>query len=110
MLKRFYKDDIIETPYHRKIQADQHHALNYLIQSTASDLFLRRMLAVDKLLEGRKSYVAYCIHDSLVLDFSNDDREILMEIVERFSKTEIGDFKVNLSAGKDFGNMSSLHI
>jgi len=110
MLKKFYSDGIIETPYHRKIQADQHHALNYLIQSTTSDLFLRRMLAVDKLLEGRKSYVAYCIHDSLVLDFCDEDRDILMEIVKQFSKTEIGDFKINLSAGKDFGNMSSLQI
>jgi hypothetical protein len=110
MLKKFYINGTIETPYHRKIQADQHHALNYLIQSTASDLFLRRMVAIDELLEGRKSYVAYCIHDSLVLDFSSDDREILMEIVERFSKTEIGNFKVNLSAGKDFGNMRSLKV
>ena len=110
MLKKFYSDGIIETPYHRKIQVDQHHALNYLIQSTTSDLFLRRMLAVDKLLEGRKSYVAYCIHDSLILDFCNDDRNVLMEIVERFSESEIGKFKVNLNAGKDFGNMRSLQI
>ena len=51
MLKKFYNNDIIETPYHRKIQADQHHALNYLIQSTASDMFLRRMVEIDRMLE-----------------------------------------------------------
>ena len=110
ILKKYYYGGIIETPFGRKIEADEDKALNYLIQSTTSDLFLRQAILIDKMLEGRKSYVSYCIHDSLVLDFCDDDRDFLVEIIEKLSQTRLDTFKVNVSAGEDFGNMKKLEL
>jgi len=110
LLEKYYNNGIISTPFGREIEVDDSKALNYLIQSTSSDLFLRQLLLVDKKLEGRKSYIAYCIHDSLVLDFCDQDRDLFMGIIEEFSKTTLGKFKVNISAGKDFGNMKGLEF
>ena len=84
--------------------------MNYLIQSTTSDLFLRKVIEIDKLLEGKQSFVSYCIHDSLVLDFCDKDRDLLVGIIDNLSKTGLGTFKVNVSAGKHFGNMKKLEL
>ena len=45
------------------------------------------------------------IHDSLVLDFSLEDKKDLLEIIDVFSDTDLGKFKANVSIGKNFGNM-----
>ena len=105
-----YRDGIVENPYGRKIRSDDHHALNYLIQSTTSDILLRRMISLVEMLRGRKTHVAFSIHDSVVLDFCDQDRDIFMELVNEFSNTELGNFKANVSVGKDFGNMRNLVI
>lgn len=110
ILKKFYANNEINTPYGRTIAADDHHALNYLIQSTTSDMFLRRMIEIDQLLASRKSYVSFCIHDSLILDLSLEDKGIIHDIIKTFSETEMGTFKTNISVGKDFGNMGALYI
>jgi hypothetical protein len=93
ILQRWYKDGIITTPFGRKIEADQHHALNYLIQSTTSDLFMEQVLKIDKMLEGRRSDVAFTIHDSLVIDFDLEDMEI-----------------TNIAGGRNFGQMKEMDI
>jgi len=100
----------VQTLFNRFIAADKHHALNYIIQSTTSDLFLRRVLEVDKLLNETKSKIAFCIHDSLILDFSDDDRESLPDIIKTFSDTDFGTFKVNVQAGKNFGEMKEMKL
>ena len=105
-----HENGVVENPYGRKIESDDHHALNYLIQSTSSDILLRRMVSLADKLKGRKTHVAFSIHDSVILDFCDQDRDILMGLIKEFSKTELGDFKVNVSVGKDFGNMKALNI
>ena len=105
-----YANNIVVNPYERKINSDMHHALNYLIQSTTSDILLRRMIAISEKLKERKTFVAFSIHDSVILDFSDEDREILLSIIEEFSNTELGRFKANISVGKDFGNMRNLMV
>jgi DNA polymerase I-like protein with 3'-5' exonuclease and polymerase domains len=80
-------------------------ALTYIIQSTSSDLFLRKMIAIDKILKDRKTFISFSIHDSLVLDFSSEDNDILAKIVQEFSDTDLGKFKVNVKYGKNFKNM-----
>ena len=61
-------------------------------------------------MKGCKSYVAFPIHDSIVLDFSIEDREKLSGIIDIFSNTELGKFKVNISVGKNFGNLKKLEV
>ena len=105
LLNKYYHDGLIHTPFKRKIEVGEEKALNYLVQSTASDIFLRAVLKIHDLLKTRKTNIAFCIHDSVVIDLAKEDKPLLQEILDVFSKTCYGDFKVNLSLGKDFGTM-----
>lgn len=110
VLKKYWDGEQIHTFYGRIIAADKHHALNYIIQSTTSDLFLRRMIKVHEFLKDKKSSISFSIHDSLVIDFCDDERYMIPEVKKIFSDTELGSFKVNISAGKNFGDMKRLKI
>jgi hypothetical protein len=105
VLDKFYDGDVVENPFGRVMPVGEKNALNYLIQSTASDIFLRSMIRVDNLLKDSQSYIAFCVHDSLVLDMKKEEKDLLHRVVEAFSKTMFGDFKINISIGKDFGSM-----
>ena len=104
-LKQYWNGEEIINPFGRKIKADEFHALNALIQSTTSDIFLRRAIAVNKLLKGRNSFTMGLIHDSMVIDFDRNDKDVLDDLIEVFGNTELGQFKVNTSLGTHFGNM-----
>ena len=110
VVKKYFDGSHVSTFFGREIESDKHHALNYIIQSTTSDLFLDRVIDIFKLLKERKSFVSFFIHDSLVIDFSEDDKEILVKIKEIFSDTKLGKFKVNIAAGRNFGSMKKLKI
>jgi DNA polymerase I-like protein with 3'-5' exonuclease and polymerase domains len=92
------------------IKADEHHALNYILQSTAADLFFKQMNKVWKLLKNRKSKIVFCMHDSLVIDYCEEDNDILMKLKRAFSDTDLGNFVVNVSVGKNYGEMKKLSI
>lgn len=96
--------------FKRKIQCDDYHALNYLIQSTCADMVLDRMVSIYKLLEGRKSYVAFTLHDSVILDFASEDKELIMPIIEEYRNTKLGRFVTTVSAGKDLYNLKNINI
>jgi len=108
ILSNYYKDGKITTPFGRVIEADDFHALNYLIQGTASDVCLDRAIAIDKLLEGRKSFITAIIHDSILIDYNEEDRDLLKTLVQTYKKTLYGDFKVNVSVGPNYGEMKKL--
>ena len=106
--KKYWNGSHIVNPFGRLIEADEFHAVNYLVQSTTSDIFLRQVLEVNKLLEGRKSFITFMIHDSLVIDFSEEDRGLISSIHKIFSRTKFGDFLATVKAGKNFGEMKEL--
>jgi hypothetical protein len=105
IINNFWDGTKITNPFGRQIESDKFHALNFIVQSTTSDTFLRRAIAVNKLLEKRKSFTMGLIHDSMVIDFDKNDRDILEDLIEEFSNTDLGKFKVNTSLGTNFGNM-----
>jgi len=105
-LQKYWNGEEIKNPFGRIVQADEFHALNALIQSTTSDTFLRRAIAVNKLLKGRKSFTMGLIHDSMVIDFDRNDKDILDNLIKEFGDTDLGVFKVNTSVGTSFGNMA----
>jgi len=105
VIQKYWDGEQIVNPFGRKIPADNFHALNAIIQSTTSDTFLRRAIAVNKLLEGRKSFTMGLIHDSMVIDFDRNDKDILEDLIKEFGNTDLGIFKVNASLGTNFGNM-----
>jgi len=108
LLKKYFSDGKIINPFNREIEADDYHALNYLIQSTASDLFLEQVHKIYKILKKNKaeSYISILIHDSMVLDFAKKDYRLLEKIKEEFKNTRFGEFKLNIQVGKDLGTMS----
>ena len=110
ILGRYRLYDSVETLFKRKIKCDDFHAFNYLIQSTCADMVLDRMVAIYKLLEGRKSYVAFTLHDSVILDFASEDKDLIKTIIEEYKNTKLGNFKTTISAGKDLYNINKINL
>tara|TARA_R110000824_G_scaffold209531_8_gene395344 strand:+ start:1989 stop:3170 length:1182 start_codon:yes stop_codon:yes gene_type:complete len=107
ILKESYDGKNIETVFKRKIESDGFHALNYLIQSTASDLFLEQVYKVFELLKDKKSSVAMLIHDSMIIDFSKEDYQLLEEIKKMFMDTRFGEFKTGIKIGQNLLDLRS---
>jgi len=108
ILGRYYLYDSVTNLFKRKIKCDDYHAFNYLIQSTSADMVLDRMVAIYKLLKGRKSYVAFTLHDSIILDFSSEDKALIKPIIEEYRNTKLGRFVTTVSAGKDLYNLKNI--
>ena len=101
---------VVTTPFGRKLEASEHHAMNYLVQSTTADLVFDRMLAIRDLLKGKKSFIKFCLHDSVVIDLAHDERAEIKEIFKIFSETKLGNFKSSVAAGKNFGTLKDFNI
>lgn len=110
VVKKYFNDGQVNTFLSRVIPADEKHALNYIIQSTTSDLLLKRAIEVDKILSGTKSNIAFTLHDSLIIDLSLEDKGLLKEIINIFCQTELGNYVVNASAGRNFGDMRAIKV
>jgi len=107
VLDEWYRGGYIYTPYDRKILVDERKALNYLIQSSTADRVLARAVEIDEFLEGKKSFISHIVHDEIVIDMSDEDRESLVDIKQIFEKDN---FMANLNAGKDYFNFKELKI
>ena len=108
VVEKYFNGAHVKTVFDRKIEVDKRRALNYIVQSTTSDLFLDRLVRIYSMLSDRPSSVAFFIHDSLVIDLADSDKSLLPQIIEEFSNTKLGKFKANVSAGRDFGNMKEI--
>tara|TARA_R100001163_G_C5068082_1_gene207835 strand:+ start:5747 stop:6922 length:1176 start_codon:yes stop_codon:yes gene_type:complete len=106
VLDKYYDNGYISTPYGRKIKVEKRKALNYLIQSATSDKVLDRAVCIDKMLEGRKSFISHIVHDEIVIDYHDEDRSMIGSIKEMFEK----DWLANITAGKDYYNLNELKI
>lgn len=108
VLKRCYQNGLIETPFGRKIESDDFHALNYLLQSTSSDNCLSQAMKVSKFLKGRRSFIHSVVHDSITIDFHKDDRDIIHQIKQIFEDTRLGNFPSSMHIGKNYKDMERL--
>jgi len=106
VLDKWYKEGYIKTPYNREILVEERKALNYLIQSTTADRVLAKAVEIDKLLEKRKSFISHIVHDEIVVDYSDEDRDLILKIKETF---EDG-YLANLKAGKDYYNLKEMTL
>ena len=68
------------------------------------------MVKVSNCLKGKKSYIAFPIHDSIVIDFSTEDGALLKDIIDIFATTDLGKFMVNVSAGTNFGQLKKVGV
>ena len=108
VLNEYWDGETVRTCFNREIPADEHHALNYIIQSTCADLILQKMIKIYDILKDKKSNIAFCVHDSVVIDLHADDKHLMKDIIEEFSNTRFGKFKTSVKTGKDFGNLKEL--
>lgn len=108
--KLFWDGNHVKTMYHREIPSDEYHALNYIIQSTCSDLIMDRATVLSDMLEGKKTKIAFIIHDSIVLDYADEDGDYINMVYWEFMTTPFGRFKANVAGGRNFGEMKDLWI
>ena len=106
----YWDGESITTTYKRNIPSDRYHALNYLLQSTCSDLILDKAIIISEMLKGRKTKIAFIIHDSIILDYSDDDGDFINNVYWEFQDTPFGKFVTNVAGGRNFGDMRSLWI
>jgi len=105
-----FMKDRVKTVFGREIQCDEDHAVSYIIQSTAADLLFEQMYKVWEMLDGSKSFIKFCNHDSVIIDFSEKDQFMINDIKHAFSQTRFGKFKVNCSAGRNWLDMQKAFI
>ena len=108
--EKYWDGTHINTLFNRRIASDEYHALNYIIQSTFNDLLLRQAITIDNILEGRKTNIAFMIHDSIILDIAEEDTDLLNDLYHEFADTELGTFRTSAKAGKNFGDLKELWI
>jgi len=108
---KYWDGSRVETDYGRVIEnVDEHHALNYIVQSTTIDMVHEQAYKVYELLKGRKSHIAFLIHDAVYIDLAEEDRYEILNLLDTFKKTRYNMFKVNVSAGKNLGEMKELRL
>jgi hypothetical protein len=108
VINKFWDGSTVTTFYGLQIPADHHHALSYIIQSTFGQLALRQMIKVFEFLKGRKSFIAFTIHDNIIIDLAEEDKKDLNKIMKIYSDTDLGMFKVNVKAGSNYGEMRKI--
>ena len=103
LVEKHWDGTHVSTPYGRRIEVDRRKALNYLIQSTTSDMVLEQAVKLDEFLEGRKSRIAFIIHDEVVLDMDRSEAHLLPQMREIFGDTRFGTYMVGSKEGSDYG-------
>lgn len=106
----YWIDGKVQTPFGRKIEADEHHVISYLNQSTFIDLFHRQVIKVDDFLKDKKSFISFLLHDEFVIDMTDDEKDHILEIMKIIQNTQYGKFLCNIKVGKNYGNMKKLNL
>ena len=101
---------MLTTPFGRRLAVDERKAQNYLLQSTTSDIVIQNAYKIMKMLKGKKSQIAFTLHDSIIIDMCKKDAIMLKEIKEQFEQTPWGPFRSTCKIGKTFGDLKDLVI
>lgn len=113
LLKKYWDGNAVRTPFKKVIgDASEHHALNYLVQSTAAELTLKQAVKLEYLLrtQSQGSHIAFLIHDAIVIDMKNEDANLLKSMVALMGSTNFGKFRVNIKRGKTLGSMKDIRL
>lgn len=105
---RYYDKKAVKTPFLREIETDERRALNYIVQSTSSDVCVEQAYKVRNFFKNCKTKVCYFMHDSVIIDCDKSDKEMVLEAKKIFGNTRFGEYRVNISIGKNFGEMRKI--
>ena len=62
------------------------------------------------LFQDKNTFVAFTMHDSVVLYFAKDDTHLIKESIDIFSNTRFGKYLTNIKMGKNFGDMREIDV
>lgn len=113
LLEEYWDGSTVRTPFKKEIRnTSEHHALNYLVQSTAAEMTLKQAVKLEYLLrtQSHGSHIAFLIHDAIVLDMKKEDWNLLKSLVTLMGSTNFGQFRVNIKRGKTLGSMKDITI
>lgn len=113
LLQKYWDGNTVRTPFKKVIgDASEHHALNYLVQSTAAELTLKQAVKLEYLLrtQSQGSHIAFLIHDAIVVDMKNEDANLLKTMVALMGSTNFGKFRVNIKRGETLGSMKDIQL
>jgi hypothetical protein len=108
LLRQYYRNNTITSPYGKTIvDVTPHHAINYLVQSTAAELTLKQALKVEYFLRSKRasSFLSFIIHDSIILDMRSEDLKYIEPIAHLMSSTNFGTFGINIKKGATLGTL-----
>ena len=57
------------------------------------------------IVKGSDSKIAFILHDAIVVDLSISDRPLLEKMMNVMADTKYGQYGVNVSIGKNYGDM-----
>ena len=81
-----------------------------MIQSTTSDLVLAKAVEIHDYLKEKESRIAFMLHDSIIIDLKHEERQMISDLMKIFSSTPFGNYKTNVTLGKNFGDMKELNL
>jgi DNA polymerase I-like protein with 3'-5' exonuclease and polymerase domains len=105
---KYWDGNSVTNYYGRNIQADDFHAINYMVQSTTADMALRQVLKINEILKGYESKIKMVIHDNIVIDMKKEEKHLIKSIVDTYNNTDFGKFKSSIRIGKNLGNMRNI--
>ena len=108
VLENHYINGVVQTPFGRRIETDDFHSFNYLLQSSSSDNCLAQAIKINKFLSGRRSFVHSVVHDSITIDLDKTDRDLITHIRQIFEDTRLGHFKSSMHIGKNYRDMEEV--
>jgi hypothetical protein len=104
----YYDGTSVRTPFSRQIETDNRRALNYIVQSTSSDICIEQAFRLRDLFKDNETKICYLMHDSVILDCKKEDKQKMLEARRIFGDTRLGQYRVNMSIGKNFGEMNKI--
>ena len=112
IFRDFYssEDEILTTPFGRRLAVDERKAQNYLLQSTTSDIVIENAYKIMKMLKDKKSQIAFTLHDSIILDMAKEDVKMLKDIKHQFESNKWGFFSSTCKIGKNFGDLKEFKL
>lgn len=110
ILLQYYNEGYVSTPMGRKIKVDERRAFNYLIQSTTADLVMERATKIDNFLNDKKSFISHIVHDEIVIDLDDQERDLVPLIKNIFENNVLGHFRGNINAGKNYFELKELQL
>ena len=110
ILLQYYDEGYVSTPMGRKIKVDERKAFNYLIQSTTADLVLDRAIEIDEFLNDKRSFISHIVHDEIVIDLHDQERDLVPLIKNIFENNLLGYFRGNINAGKNYYDLKGLEL